>query len=218
MQQLHYYLVYVKMCSRACLYILLEIHKILDPMVEMKSWKTNLHESQLVEMFLLIGWDRWLSTYWVVVENLCSSTSVYAFLSYNELTSSIPLNVWSLENLIFLYLSSNSLCGSLSQNMKIFDAIEHGNLSCNQINVPSIIGAFESLCDLDLSKNLFQGYIPHSFKQVEELDQLDLSNNNLSDVIPKFLETLPYLKYLNLSFNKLLGVRFIWWRFCQLHG
>ena len=193
---------------QACLYTLLVIHKILDPTAEMKSWKTDLHESQLVEMCLLIGWDRWLSTYWVVVENLCSSTSVYAFLSYNELTSSIPLNVWSLENLIFLYLSSNSLCGSLSQNMKIFDAIEHENLSCNQINVPSIIGAFESLCDLDLSKNLFQGDIPQSFKQVEELDQLDLSNNNLSDVIPKFLEALLYLKYLNLSFNKLLGVRF----------
>ena len=119
------------------------------------------------------------------------------------MTSSIPLNVWSLENLLFfIYLLSNSLCGSLSQNMKIFDAIDHANLSCNQINVPSIIGAFESLCDLDLSKNLFQGDIPQSFKQLKGLDQLDLSNNNLFDVIPKFLEALPYLKYLNLFFNK----------------
>ena len=88
--------------------------------------------------------------------------------------------------------------------MKIFYAIQHGNLSCNQINVPSIIGAFESLCDLDLSKNLFQGYIPQSFKQVEELDQLDLSNNSFSDVISKFLEAFPYVKYLNLSFNKVI--------------
>lgn len=86
--------------------------------------------------------------------------------------------------------------------MKIFDAIEHVNLSCNQINVPSIIGAFETLYDLDLSKNLFQGDIPQSFKQLKGSDQLDLSNNNLSDVIPKFLEALSYLKYLNLSFNK----------------
>ena len=86
--------------------------------------------------------------------------------------------------------------------MKIFDAIDHTNLSCNQINVPSIIGAFESLCDLDLSKNLFQGDIPQSFEQLKGLDQLDLSNNNLFDVIPKFLEALPYLKYLNLFFNK----------------
>ena len=92
--------------------------------------------------------------------------------------------------------------------MKIFDAIEHVNLSCNQINVSSIIGAFESLCDLDLSKNLFQGDIPQSFKQLKELDQLDLLNNNLSNVILKFLEAPPYLKYLNLPFNKLSGVRF----------
>ena len=74
--------------------------------------------------------------------------------------------------------------------MKIFDAIEHVNLSCNQINVPSIIGAFENLCDLDLSKNLFQGVIPQSFKQLEGSDQLDLSNKNLSNLIPKFLEAL----------------------------
>ena len=88
--------------------------------------------------------------------------------------------------------------------MKIFDAIDHANLSCNQINVPSIIGAFESLCDLDLSKNLFQEDILQSFEQLKGLDQLDLSNNSFSDVISKFLEAFPYVKYLNLSFNKVI--------------
>ena len=92
----------------------------------------------------------------------------------------------------------------MSQNIKIFDAIEHVNLSCNQINVSSIIGAFESLCDLDLSKNLFQEDILQSFEQLKGLDQLDLSNNSFSDVISKFLEAFPYVKYLNLSFNKVI--------------
>ncbi|XP_030950077.1 protein BRASSINOSTEROID INSENSITIVE 1-like [Quercus lobata] len=81
------------------------------------------------------------------------------------------------------------------------------DLSYNQItgNIPSIIGAFESLSYLNMSKNSFQGNIPQSFGQLRGMDQLDLSNNNISGTIPKSLETLPYLKYLNLSLNRLSG-------------
>jgi LRR receptor-like serine/threonine-protein kinase FLS2 len=91
--------------------------------------------------------------------------------------------------------------------MRKLDVIVFMNLSCNQIigNIPSIIGAFESLRNLDLSKNSFQGDIPQSFGHLKGLDQLNLSNNNLSGAIPKSLEALPFLKYLNLSFNKLSG-------------
>ncbi|KAL0011437.1 hypothetical protein SO802_006545 [Lithocarpus litseifolius] len=91
--------------------------------------------------------------------------------------------------------------------MKKLRAIVYLILSHNQITgkVPSIIGAFESLGNLDLSKNSFQGDIPDSFGQLKGMDLLDLSNNNLSGAIPKSLEALRFLKYLNLSFNKLSG-------------
>jgi LRR receptor-like serine/threonine-protein kinase FLS2 len=128
-------------------------------------------------------------------------------LDSNRLESSIPLNFWSIENLLFLDLSSNSLGGSFSPNMKKSDVIEHINISRNQItgHIPSIIGAFESLSYLDLSRNSFQGNVPQSFGDLKGLDNLDLSYNNLSGVIPKSLEILSHLKFLNVSFNKLSG-------------
>jgi LRR receptor-like serine/threonine-protein kinase FLS2 len=71
------------------------------------------------------------------------------------------------------------------------------------VNIPSIIGAFESQNYLNLSKNSFQGEIPHSFGNLKGLDILDLSYNDLFGVIPKALEALLLLKSLNVSFNKL---------------
>ncbi|KAK7847199.1 lrr receptor-like serine/threonine-protein kinase efr [Quercus suber] len=79
---------------------------------------------------------------------------------------------------LFIYLLSNSLCGSLSQNMKIFDAIEHVNLYCNQINV-------SRLDQLDLSNNNLSDVI---LKFLEALPS--------------------YLKYLNLSFNKAIRLSY----------
>jgi LRR receptor-like serine/threonine-protein kinase FLS2 len=91
--------------------------------------------------------------------------------------------------------------------MKKSDVVVRIDLSQNQIagNIPSIIGAFESLNYLNLSKNSFQGEIPQSFGDLKGLDILDLSYNDLFGVIPKALEALSHLKYLNVSLNKLSG-------------
>ena len=79
--------------------------------------------------------------------------------------------MWSLENLLFLDLSSNSLAGSLSPNMKKLAAIVFVDLSCKQIirNILSVIGSFESLSNLNMSKNKFQGDIPQSFGHLKGL-------------------------------------------------
>jgi LRR receptor-like serine/threonine-protein kinase FLS2 len=57
-----------------------------------------------------------------------------------------------------LDLSLNFIGGHLSPNMKKMDVIELMDLSQNRIigNIPSIIGAFESLSYLDSSRNSFQ--------------------------------------------------------------
>ncbi|XP_041009191.1 probable LRR receptor-like serine/threonine-protein kinase At3g47570 [Juglans microcarpa x Juglans regia] len=91
--------------------------------------------------------------------------------------------------------------------MTKLDTLESLDLSRNEITgeIPSIIGAFESLNYLDFSNNSLQGGIPQSFGNLKGLDLLDISYNNLSGVIPKSLEALPYIRYLNLSFNKLVG-------------
>ncbi|KAG7960383.1 hypothetical protein I3843_10G121000 [Carya illinoinensis] len=131
----------------------------------------------------------------------------HLMLSSNRLESSVPLNIWSLKNLLFLDLSLNFLGEHLPSNMKTLDTPEYLDLLGNQITgeIPSIIGAFESLSYLDFSNNSFQGGIPQSFGNLKGLDILNLSYNNLSGAIPKSLKALPYFKYLNLSFNKLVG-------------
>ena len=48
---------YVKTCSRICIWK--NSIKTLDPMAEKESENSDLHESQSVEMCILIGWDKW---------------------------------------------------------------------------------------------------------------------------------------------------------------
>ena len=81
------------------------------------------------------------------------------------------------------------------------------DLSWNRISgdIPTILGAFESLSSLNLSGNLFWGSIPESLGKLITVDYMDLSHNNLSGSIPKSLVALSHLRHLNLSFNKLSG-------------
>ena len=128
------------------------------------------------------------------------------FLSSNEL-SSIPSSLWSLDNLLFLNLSVNSLEGNLHANMRALKMLQSIALSWNRISgkIPAILGDFQSLSVLNLSKNSFSGAIPEQLGDLITLDYMDLSHNNLSGGIPKSLVALSHLHYLNLSFNKLSG-------------
>ena len=128
------------------------------------------------------------------------------FLSSNEL-SSIPSSLWSLDNLLFLNLSFNSLEGNLHANMRALKMLQSIDLSWNRIlgKIPAILGDFQSLSVLNLSKNSFSGAIPKQLGDLITLDYMDLSHNNLSGGIPKSLVALSHLHYLNLSFNKLFG-------------
>ncbi|KAB1210231.1 hypothetical protein CJ030_MR6G013374 [Morella rubra] len=128
----------------------------------------------------------------------------YILAFRNQINGPIPTAIGSLK-----VLGSIVECPSWKFFFKDADNLCYGTVeSISKLyyrNIPSIIGTFESLRYLDLSKNLFQGEIPQSLGDLKGLDELDLSYNNLSGTIPKSLEALPFLKYLNLSFNKLSG-------------
>lgn len=106
-----------------------------------------------------------------------------------------------------LYLSSNSLTGSLSPAISNLKQAIYIDLSENVYSgtIPSTIGSLQSLIAISLASNHFHGSIPESMGNMLSLEELDLSQNNLSGVIPKSLETLKYLVYLNVSFNELSG-------------
>ncbi|GLT52827.1 hypothetical protein SLA2020_261440 [Shorea laevis] len=131
----------------------------------------------------------------------------YLYLDVNELSSTIPLNLWSVTNLLEVNLSSNSLSDSLPLEIGNTKALMKLDLSSNILSgdIPTTIGGLKNLVNLSLSGNGLEGSIPESFGGLVSLEFLDLANNNLSREIPKSLEALSYLKYLNVSFNRLQG-------------
>ncbi|KAI9386165.1 hypothetical protein POPTR_011G162101v4 [Populus trichocarpa] len=58
---------------------------------------------------------------------------------------------------------------------------------------------------LNLSNNIFSGFIPSSIGNLAKLEALDLSQNKLSGNIPKQLVQLTFLQFFNASHNHLTG-------------
>ncbi|ESR40314.1 hypothetical protein CICLE_v10025188mg [Citrus x clementina] len=127
-------------------------------------------------------------------------------LGSNELTS-IPLNFWSLKDILDLNLSSNCFSGPLPLEIRNLKALIEIDFSMNNFSgiIPMEIGSLKNLENLFLEYNRLEGSIPDSFGDLISLKSLNLSYNNLSGTIPVSLEKLSYLKDLNLSFNKLKG-------------
>ena len=97
-----------------------------------------------------------------------------------SVTGSIPSSLGNLGSLKKLYLSGNSLTGSI---------------------ISSALGNLSELLVLDLSKNSLTGSMPSGFESLANLTRLDLSSNYLSGPIPDGLGNLSSLEYLNLSDN-----------------
>ncbi|RVX01895.1 Receptor-like protein 12 [Vitis vinifera] len=83
-------------------------------------------------------------------------------------------------------LSSNNLSGSIPGEIFCLSALEFLNLSRNHLmgRIPEKIGVMASLESLDLSRNHLSGEIPQSMSNLTFLDDLDLSFNNFSGRIP----------------------------------
>ncbi|CAI9090638.1 OLC1v1025459C1 [Oldenlandia corymbosa var. corymbosa] len=132
----------------------------------------------------------------------------YLYLGSSGLTSSMPLSLWNLIDLLQLDLSSNSLTGPLPpeiSNLKMsLIGMDFSNNNFSGI-IPSTIGDMKNLQNLSLKHNQLQGQIPETIGQMLSLERLDLSYNSLSGLIPISLENLQYLTLFNVSFNNLSG-------------
>ncbi|KAK9005636.1 hypothetical protein V6N11_043061 [Hibiscus sabdariffa] len=125
----------------------------------------------------------------------------------NMFSSSIPLTLTGLTDLLILNLSSNSLSGPLPIDIGKWKVLTSMDLSNNQFSgdIPNGVADLKDLVHFSLSNNRITGFIPGSFGELWSLEFLDLSRNNLFGEIPKSLENLRYLKLFNVSFNRLYG-------------
>ena len=112
-----------------------------------------------------------------------------------------------LTNLIWLYLSSNGLSGSIPAELGDLTNLESLNLSSNGLSgsIPAELGDLTNLERLYLSWNGLSGSVPAELGDLTNLERLYLFSNGLSGSIPAELGDLTNLRVLSLWSNSLSG-------------
>lgn len=133
-------------------------------------------------------------------------------LQVNQLSGPIPLNLYNLTSLVILNISKNQLTGNLTGttdfNIGNMTSLQTLNLSENQLagNLTPRIGDLgNTLIYLNLSDNLFYGWIPDAICKLTKLTSLFLEKNNFSGSIPSEISDLVNLTTLSLGMNNLKG-------------
>ncbi|KAG2333298.1 hypothetical protein Bca52824_004478 [Brassica carinata] len=128
-------------------------------------------------------------------------------LSGNKITS-LPSDLWSLDSLKNLNLSSNLISDPLPSNIGNFVSLQTLDLSFNSFSgeIPASISSLVALTTLNLNNNGFRSGVPQGLLNCRSLVSIDLSSNRLTGSLPvEFGSAFPELKRLNLSRNLFQG-------------
>ncbi|KAH7568175.1 hypothetical protein JRO89_XS07G0252600 [Xanthoceras sorbifolium] len=106
-------------------------------------------------------------------------------ISYNSLTGSIPSSISYLQTLTNLYLQGNNLSGTIPNSISYLGSLIELQLGENILSGKIPMMPTKLQIALNLSSNLFEGFIPDSLRQLTGLEILDLSNNEFSASLAK---------------------------------
>jgi len=131
----------------------------------------------------------------------------YLNLQQNQLSGSIPDTIGNLTRLSYLNLSSNPLSGSIPSTIGHLKHIQYLSITATQVSgtIPTTIGKLKRLTQLVLVQNQLTGIIPYSIGKCSNLEDLELQYNNLTGDIPSSIGKLTNLTRLVLRRNALTG-------------
>ncbi|KAG5551670.1 hypothetical protein RHGRI_009925 [Rhododendron griersonianum] len=143
------------------------------------------------------------------IGNLSMMNKLY--LEKNRLEGAIPSSLGDCQNLLEITLNENNLNGSIPRQLLIVSSLSIAlDLSRNRLSgsLPPEVGYLKNLAKIDISENVMSGEIPGSLGSCNSLENLYLQQNSFQGSIPSSMESLRgtfSLKSLNLSFNNVEG-------------
>ncbi|KAI3778827.1 hypothetical protein L2E82_08212 [Cichorium intybus] len=135
--------------------------------------------------------------------NLRNLQTVWA--SDNNFTGRIPDFIGNWSQLVALRFEGNSFEGSVPPSFSRLTLLRDLRISGLSNGTLDFIRDLKSLCNIVLRNNRISGSIPSDIGEYVNLTQLDLSFNNLSGPIPSGLFNLSQIVFLFLGNNSLTG-------------
>ncbi|KAL3534204.1 hypothetical protein ACH5RR_002665 [Cinchona calisaya] len=136
----------------------------------------------------------------------CTGSSVI-FIKLNglDLTGNLSLDLFNLNSLKQLDVSSNNIQGEIPLGLPI--NLTHLNLASNNFNqnIPFSLSYMRHLRHLNLSHNALYGVLGDVFTGLDNLIEMDLSYNNFSGDLPSSFGSLTNLTRLYLQGNGFTG-------------
>ncbi|KAG8386395.1 hypothetical protein BUALT_Bualt03G0144400 [Buddleja alternifolia] len=128
----------------------------------------------------------------------------HVYLSWNSLQGSIPDAFRNIPSLSHLDMSYNEIEGGIPRFFGNLSLLQTLNLAHNNLygSIPDDIGNLFNLNVLDLSYNQLSGTLPESIRHLSKLENLYIGSNHLEGIISEVhLFNLSMLRELDLSFN-----------------
>ncbi|KAJ4723881.1 putative Receptor protein kinase [Melia azedarach] len=124
----------------------------------------------------------------------------------NNLSGSIPTEIWNLKSLVIIDLSDDQFSGNIPPSVANLSNLKYLQLGINKLSgvIPQEIGKL-NVDGLHLHNNHFTGYLPPNICQNGSLKQFTINDNKFIGRIPRNLRNCRSLIRAHLQRNRLTG-------------